>query len=72
MFGLGLGECALIFILIVLVFGPRFLVSGFKRLFSAFSGFNESFKDAREEKLPPGTKVRVIPPTKDNNEEARP
>lgn len=71
MFGLGLGECALIFFLIVLIFGPRFLVNGFKRIFSSFAGFNESFKDAKEEKLPPGSKVRVIKP-KENGEEANP
>ncbi|MBX3168320.1 MAG: hypothetical protein KF760_12960 [Candidatus Eremiobacteraeota bacterium] len=60
----------MIFFLVVLIFGPRFLVSGFKRIFSSFAGFNESFKEAKEEKLPPGSKVRVIKPTKENGEEA--
>ncbi|MBS2036210.1 twin-arginine translocase TatA/TatE family subunit [bacterium] len=62
MFGLGLGECVAILVIFVLIFGPRFLVNASKRLFSSFQGFTESFKDAREEKLPPGTKVKVINP----------
>ena len=70
MFGLGLMECALILFLFVLVFGPRFLVNGIKRVFSSFAGFTESFKDAKEEKLPPGSHVRVIKPNKENGEEA--
>lgn len=70
MFGLGLTECALILFLVVLIFGPRFLVTGVKRIFSSFAGFTDSFKDAKEEKLPPGSSVRVIKPTKEQGEEA--
>ncbi|MFN8606538.1 MAG: hypothetical protein U0931_03335 [Vulcanimicrobiota bacterium] len=68
MFGLGIGECLGLLFLFVLIFGPRFLVNGCKRIFSSFQGFTESFKDAREEKLPPGTQVKVIKP----GEEASP
>ena len=71
MFGLGLTECALILFLVVLIFGPRFLVTGVKRIFSSFAGFTDSFKDAKEEKLPPGSSVRVIKP-KEHGEEANP
>lgn len=72
MFGLGLGECLLILFLFVLVFGPRFLVNGVKRIFGSFAGFTESFKDAKEEKLPPGSKVRVIHPDKESGEKTSP
>lgn len=72
MFGLGLTECALLLFLFVLVFGPRFLVNGVKRVFGSFMGFTESFKEAKEEKLPPGSQVRVIKPGKENGEEANP
>lgn len=66
MFGLGLGECIAILFIFVLIFGPRFLVNGCKRIFSSFQGFTESFKDAKDE-LPPGTKVKVIKPGEEVN-----
>lgn len=49
MFGLGLGECALIFILVLLIFGPGFLTRGAKRIGGSFTGFQQSLRDARDE-----------------------
>lgn len=47
MFGLGLGEWVGLFLLALLVFGPRWFVKATRNTWNGLQGFTSSFQDAK-------------------------
>jgi Sec-independent protein translocase protein TatA len=60
MFGLGIGEIAVIIFLALLIFGPKFFAKRLEGIQESFQGFSKSFKSGQDDvaALPPGSEKK--------------